>query len=128
MRTRYSIFIPLGVSDNKIVRNSCNFVIYYRPIFTIYLGDLCTDKGITLGDVTKQICDSTQTTCEAYIKKGTVNNVDVQTCNAYCSAFGLECKEMYDDNNDCTKGTKYPTCDDTGGGTSDHICVCGKSM
>ena len=99
-----------------------------RPIFTIYLGGLCSDKGVTVGDVTKQICDNTQTTCEAYIKKGTVNNVDVQTCNAYCSAFGLECREMYDDQDDCTRGTKYPTCDDTGGGTSDHICICGKSM
>ena len=102
-------------------------------MFLLYLNlvngnGLCSDKGVTLDDVTKQICDSTQTTCEAYIKKGTVNNVDVQTCNAYCSAFSLECREMYDDQNDCTRGAKYPTCDETGGGTSDHICVCGKSM
>lgn len=87
--------------------------------------DLCNIKGISPDAVTKIICTNTPNVCEAYMKKGTVNDVNVQSCTHYCAAYDLQCVEMYDDKNDCTRGSKYSTCDETGGGTSDHICVCG---
>ena len=60
------------------------------------------------------------------MKKETINGVSVNSCTQYCAAYDLLCVEMYDDDNDCTRGIKYTTCDETGDGTSDHICVCSK--
>lgn len=81
---------------------------------------------MTTGSVTRSICEDSADVCEAYIKKGTVNEVQVVTCSDYCSAYGLACNEMYDDHNSCNRKNAYSDCDQTGGGTSDHICVCGK--
>jgi len=87
--------------------------------------NLCNVNGVTLDAVTKDICTNSQDVCEAYIKKGTLNGVNVQTCSQYCAAIELQCVEMYDDQNSCNRGSKYESCEETGGGTSDHICVCG---
>ena len=45
----------------------------------------------------------------------------------YCAAYGFSCRAQYDDNNNCVRKVKYPTCDDNAGGSSDHICECGPS-
>ena len=87
---------------------------------------LCDSKQIFSGEITKTICKNSVHECEVYMKKGKVNSVQIETCSQYCSAYGLHCSEMYDDHNNCRRGKKYSTCDETGGGTSDHICVCGK--
>ena len=91
---------------------------------------LCDEKGIYPGSVTKQICLNEENVCETYIKKGVVNDVDINSCTDYCNAHGLSCKEQHDDDdNGCKKGEKYKSCDETGniagGETNDHICVCG---
>ena len=80
---------------------------------------------MSLGSVTTDICNSSSDSCEAYIKKGTVNGTAIQSCSDYCAFFNLACKESYDDNNSCTRGERYPSCDEIGGATTDHICVCG---
>ena len=64
--------------------------------------------------------------CEVYIQKGDVFGVNVESCTQYCTAYGLQCVEMHEDYDDCTKISKYESCDETGGDTSDHICVCGR--
>ena len=60
------------------------------------------------------------------MKKGNVGGVYVETCTEYCESLGLLCSGMYhDDKNACNRG-RPGTCDETGGATSDHICVCSK--
>jgi len=86
--------------------------------------NLCDKKDISVDDVTKEICDNQLEVCEAYIKKGTVGDVDVESCTDYCGAYGLTCTAMYDDTNGCTRKDQYASCDETGGTSSDHICVC----
>jgi len=90
---------------------------------------VCDSYGVSVNDVTVEICDNGPGACEAYIKKGIVNGVDVESCTDYCGAYGLACKEMWDDTkNRCIRRTQYDSCDWTtdplGGKTSDHICVC----
>ena len=94
----------------------------------ISVPNLCDSEGVSLDSVTKILCVNTPNVCEVYMKKGTVNGVNVQSCTHYCAAYRLGCVEMYDDQNNCNRGTKYTTCDETGGGTSDHICVCRKKQ
>ena len=88
---------------------------------------LCTAAGVTAGSVTKRVCANTPDTCEVYIKKGAENGVSgINTCRQYCEAYGMTCTAQYDDNdNNCRRARQYDTCDDGGGGTSDHICQCG---
>ena len=87
---------------------------------------LCTESGVQLGAVSKEICTDTADTCEVYIKRGSENGVSgINTCRQYCAAYGLTCKAQYDDNNSCTRKSKYPSCDNDGGGSFDHICECG---
>ena len=87
---------------------------------------LCDSFHITPGAVTKMICNDLPNECEVYMKKGKINRVQIESCSQYCSAYGLQCAEMYDNHNNCQRGSKYSTCNETGGGTSDHICVCSK--
>ena len=87
---------------------------------------LCDASGISPDTVTKIICANTLSVCEAYIKKGTVNHVNVQSCTQYCAAYNLRCIEMYRDHNGCERRSQYETCDEIGWRTTDHICVCSK--
>jgi len=86
---------------------------------------LCSQNNVAIDDVTKIICENSADVCEVYIKKGTLREVSVQTGNDYCSAIGLECLQQFDDQNGCSRGTEYSSCDATGGTTSDHIIRCG---
>ena len=62
--------------------------------------------------------------CSVYMNKGTVDGVSVTTCRQYCSAYGLSCVAQYEDDNGCNRREQYASCDESGGDTSDHICVC----
>lgn len=81
---------------------------------------LCTRMGITLGQVTRKMCSKAPDTCEVYIKKSD----KIKTCQQYCQLYNMSCTAQYDDYDGCARGTKYPSCDDTGVDTSDHICQC----
>jgi len=86
---------------------------------------LCSANGVVAHGITKQVCEDSANRCEAYIKKGVVNGKTVTTCADFCSAHALQCVEQYDDHNDCRRGEKYADCQQSGGSTTDHICVCG---
>ena len=83
---------------------------------------LCTRSSVSIGRVTKAICTNTPAICETYMQKSNT----ITTCRQYCAASGLRCVAMYDDNNSCSRGSKYSSCDETGGSTSDHICRCSR--
>ena len=86
---------------------------------------LCTESGVKLGAVSKEICTNTRDTCEVYIKRGSENGVSgINTCHKYCAAYGLTCKAEYDDDDSCKRTSKYPSCD-SAAPSSDHICECG---
>lgn len=117
------------------VEMKCSIVFVVLGLFAGAKGEetLCDIYSVSLDDVTKEICDNeSDDVCEAYIKKGTVNGVDVESCTDYCGAYGLACSEMWDDSNGCTRKTQYASCDNTtsitGGDTSDHICVCTEKL
>ena len=81
---------------------------------------LCTNSSVSIGSVTIAICTNTPDICETYMKKGN----GITTCRQYCNANGMQCSAMYDDDNSCRRKQKYSSCDETGGGTTDHICQC----
>ena len=67
------------------------------------------------------------TSCEVYIKKGTLNGVDVESGDDYCTAIGLVCMQMFDDDDSCGRGDEYSSCSYTGS-TTDHIVRCGLGL
>merc|ERR1719262_465708 len=83
---------------------------------------LCDASGVTVDAMTREVCANDATTCETYMKK----QGSIQTCSQYCDSFGMSCPAQYEDNNGCTRQHEG-SCDDTHGGTSDHICVCGSA-
>jgi len=90
------------------------------------VGNLCTAQNVVLDDVSKEICEDSNEACEVYIKKGTLNGINVQTGDDYCKAIGLECLQMFDDNDKCSPRDKeYESCSDDGGTSGDHIVRCG---
>jgi len=90
---------------------------------------LCTQQSVGVDSVTNEICENSDTACEVYMKKGTLNGVNVVTGDDYCRAIGLTCLQMFDDNDGCTpRGTQYATCSNDGGSSSDHIVRCGSTL
>jgi len=87
---------------------------------------LCTQQSLSTNSVTRQICEDSPQACEVYIKKGTLNGVQVRSGHDYCNAIGLSCISMFEDNNDCRRAHQYDSCSYTGS-TSDHIVRCGVS-
>eukprot|EP00661_Eupelagonemidae_sp_cell13_P024549 gene24549-biopygen1386 len=67
------------------------------------------------------MCEDSAQVCEVYMKK----NGGILACDAYCSNFAMVCTAQFDDTNNCGRGARYGDCSQTGGVTSDHICVCG---
>eukprot|EP00929_Paragymnodinium_shiwhaense_P014159 TRINITY_DN122038_c0_g1_i1.p1 TRINITY_DN122038_c0_g1~~TRINITY_DN122038_c0_g1_i1.p1 ORF type:complete len:684 (+),score=149.35 TRINITY_DN122038_c0_g1_i1:88-2139(+) len=86
---------------------------------------LCHSHGVSKDAVTQKICQDSADRCEAYIHKGAFNGKTVTTCADYCSAHNLQCLAQFDDDNACGRGEKYSDCYQSGGWTSDHICLCG---
>jgi len=88
------------------------------------VGGLCTKQNVAIDDVSKEICENSSETCEVYMKKGTLNGIDVVTGDDYCQAIGLVCVQMFDDENSCERAEEYASCSATGDGSSDHIVRC----
>jgi lysophospholipase L1-like esterase len=101
-------------------RNYC----WKKNVATTDIG-LCTQQSLSTNSVTRQICEDSPQACEVYIKKGTLNGVQVQSGHDYCNAIGLSCISMFEDRNDCRRKHQYDSCSSTGGSTSDHIVRCG---
>jgi plastocyanin len=93
---------------------------------------LCAANGVTIiphqrDSGAQQICKSTNTECEVYMKKDATAN----TCQKFCENHRMQCIATYDDDGDtCShqfanmaRGGARSCCYE--GHTSDHICACG---
>eukprot|EP00929_Paragymnodinium_shiwhaense_P083147 TRINITY_DN44189_c0_g1_i1.p1 TRINITY_DN44189_c0_g1~~TRINITY_DN44189_c0_g1_i1.p1 ORF type:complete len:1427 (+),score=242.53 TRINITY_DN44189_c0_g1_i1:73-4353(+) len=89
---------------------------------------LCRVTGVEIDSVTKAICQESEDRCEAYISKGFLLDKTVTTCADYCSVYDLRCIAQYEDDNGCNRRSEYPDCYQSGGMTSDHICICAPTV
>ena len=89
--------------------------------------NLCDGLGIRAkGDpIIAEICEdeSSSEICEVKIEKGSIDEIEIHSCTAFCNVHELRCVNAYKDWSGCTR-RKTTSCDDEF--ALDMICSCEK--